>query len=609
MKILLACVFTLLVPALVAQSARDVAVEVTATVSNSPLEITLNWTSKGTSYDIYKRTWGSTSWGTPIATVSTLTWTDSSITSGTIYEYAVGATGGTVSAWGMICSGVDIAPAHSRGKLILVVDDTFTTSLAPELDRLRDDLTGDGWQVITKAVQPTDTVPSVKTLIVSEYNADPTNVKAVFLFGHVPVPYSGNIVPDGHTNNHFGAWTCDGFYGDMNGTWTDSTVNVTTMPARTNNTPGDGKYDQSFFPSDLELMVGRVDMFDLPAFTETEEQLLRRYLDKHHDFRTRVWAPRNETLIDDNFNYFNGEAFSASAWRSFFPLVGNAAVNTGDFRTDLTADSYLFAYGCGGGSYTSCSGVGTTANFAGDTLNAAFSVLFGSYFGDYDITNNLMRASLASDGYILTCAWSGRPWWYFHSMGMGEPIGESFLETVNAPILNNTHNQKVHIGLLGDPTLRAWYLAPATSTAGTHISESPVSISWTASVDTVAGYHVYRSSSRGGPYTLLSSSIVTGTSYDDSTAVDGVHYYMIRAQMLRTTPSGSYIDLSTGEIISVTVSGGTSPVGGTVGGGGGSGSGGGDSGCAQTARSSIAWMVLILLSAIVLVSPRRQLTD
>ena len=52
----------------------------------------------------------------------------------------------------------------------------------------------------------------MKDLIKAQYNADPANTKAVFLFGHVPVPYSGDIVPDGHYADHQGAWPCDGYY-------------------------------------------------------------------------------------------------------------------------------------------------------------------------------------------------------------------------------------------------------------------------------------------------------------------------------------------------------------------------------------------------------------
>ena len=51
-------------------------------------------------------------------------------------------------------------------------------------------------------------------------------------FGHVPVPYSGDIVPDGHMPDHVGAWPCDGFYGDMDGTWTDNAVNDLAPPGQ-----------------------------------------------------------------------------------------------------------------------------------------------------------------------------------------------------------------------------------------------------------------------------------------------------------------------------------------------------------------------------------------
>ena len=70
---------------------------------------------------------------------------------------------------------------------------------------------------------------------------------SLFLLGHVPVPYSGNINPDGHPD-HQGAWPADGYYADMDGTWTDISVNNTVATGtRNDNVPGDGKFDQSIF--------------------------------------------------------------------------------------------------------------------------------------------------------------------------------------------------------------------------------------------------------------------------------------------------------------------------------------------------------------------------
>src|ERR1051326_4400911 len=111
-----------------------------------------------------------------------------------------------------------------------------------------------------------DSPANVKCRIKAQYDSDPINVKAVFLFGHVPVAYSGDIVPDGHCPDHRGAWPCDGFYGDMDGVWTDDTVNdKSAADVRNRNVPGDGKYDQSTFPAPLKLMVGRVDLANMPG--------------------------------------------------------------------------------------------------------------------------------------------------------------------------------------------------------------------------------------------------------------------------------------------------------------------------------------------------------
>jgi hypothetical protein len=52
----------------------------------------------------------------------------------------------------------------------------------------------------------------------------------------------------------------------MDGIWTDATVRDSgASDARNRNVPGDGKFDQSSFPAPLKLMVGRVDMANLPG--------------------------------------------------------------------------------------------------------------------------------------------------------------------------------------------------------------------------------------------------------------------------------------------------------------------------------------------------------
>lgn len=544
---------------LAAQTSRDYSVDLSATVQTSPPAITLNWTAggSGTSYAVYKRAWGASTWGSPVANLgNVLTWTDTSVTVGARYEYGVGRLGGSYNSWGFIVAGIDVPAAESRGRLILIVDNSHTTALATELATLERDLVGDGWLVVRHEVSPSATVAQVKATIVAAYNAAPSTTRAVLLFGDIAVPHSGNYAPDAHTD-HVGAWPADLYYGEMNGTWTDSSVNNTSSAnSRNHNIPGDGKFDQDVAPGAIELMVGRVDLSEMPAFAKSEQELLRDYLTKLHEFKHAIWRPQNRAVVRDNFGAFSGEAFAASGWRSFAPMVGAAnvtAIASGTFFTTLTAGSYLWAYGCGGGTYTSAGGVGNTANFASNDIQAPFTCLFGSYHGDWDYSNSFLRAPLCS-GRGLTCAWSGRPWWYFHGMAMGEPIGDSALYTQNKPALNGTFNGCVHVNLMGDPTLRLHYVAPASAPAALQTGND-VQLSWTASPDSVLGYYVYRASAAGGPYTRITASAVTGTGYLDTAPGAGAWWYMVRALAMQNTASGSYQNLATGVFADVTITG------------------------------------------------------
>ena len=94
-------------------------------------------------------------------------------------------------------------------------------------------LTGDGWTVIRRDVSRTDSAANIKSVIQSEYARDPARVRSVFLFGHIPVPYSGNLNPDGHPD-HQGAWPTDAYYGDMDGTWTDNSISNTSAQHQAN---------------------------------------------------------------------------------------------------------------------------------------------------------------------------------------------------------------------------------------------------------------------------------------------------------------------------------------------------------------------------------------
>ena len=533
------------------QTCQDASVEISAAVQASPSLIILNWIASTTTTDyiIFRKLKTGTAWGTAVDTLAGTEnqYIDPTVEVGVSYEYKVIRTGTGYTGYGYINAGIEIPVTERRGILILVVDSTFAVPLGNELKRLEEDLEGDGWKVIRCNVSRTASVTSVKALIVSSNNLDPANTRAVFLFGHVPVPYSGNINPDGHPD-HKGAWPADVYYADMNGTWTDATVNTTVASdPRNHNVPGDGKFDQSSIPGDVELQIGRVDFANMPAFTSTEEQLLKNYLDKDHAYRNKDFTAVHRGVIDDNFGYFAGEAFAANGWKNLGPLVGPGNVIAADYFATMTGNSYLWSYGCGGGWYQGASGIGSTADFANSDLQGVFTMLFGSYFGDWDTQDNFLRAPLAQ-GKTLTNAWSGRPHWQFHHMALGENIGYDVRVSQNNSSLYfaNYGARFVHIALMGDPTLRNDIVAPVSGVLATTVGTS-ATITWTASTDTVLGYNIYMKNDTMTDFIRLNQNPVTETSYTDTCLLyPGIYTYMVRALILQDSPSGTYYNLSQG---------------------------------------------------------------
>lgn len=127
---------------------EDCSVELWADVQVSPLQITLNWlaNSTTTNYAVDRKPKNGTSW-TPLAvTLSSATtqYIDNAVTTGTHYEYRVtrSAVTGTLNypGYGYINSGIEVPVVEGRGKLILLIADTYSTSLSMELNRLVDDL-------------------------------------------------------------------------------------------------------------------------------------------------------------------------------------------------------------------------------------------------------------------------------------------------------------------------------------------------------------------------------------------------------------------------------------------------------------------------------------
>lgn len=546
-----------LLQSLPAQTPQSISVQVHATAQSTAIR--LHWLPdpNATGYTIYRKSLTATAWGATIATLpgTDTAYTDANVTLGDVFEYRVLKQANGYSGQGFCTGGIERGVRDHYGKVILVVDTTHAATLSTEIARMEEDLWGDGWQVIRLNVDRADSVTQVHDRIQQIWTADPTNVRSVFLLGHVPVPYSGNLNPDGHPD-HQGAWPCDAFLGEMNGTWTDQTINNTNASRPENqNTIGDGKFDQSTIPGDVELEVGRVDFANMPAFGIGEAELLRRYLNKDHAWRMKAFTVQDSAVIDDNFGYFSGESFASSGWRNLSAHVGGQHVYAGDFRTDLNARDHLWAYGCGGGWYQGASGVGSSSDFATDSLRGVFTMIFGSYHGDWDSPDNFMRAALASKGHVLTCSWAGRPHWMYSQMAQGEPIGYCARVTMNnfSSYPTGFGARGVHIALMGDPTLRMHQLAPASNLSVTAtVSGTAHQLDWTASVDAVEGYVIYRQDTAGQRFWRIGQVNAATLTYTDSCMMPGDYRYMVRAEAVHDGIGGSYQNLSQGIFGSIT---------------------------------------------------------
>jgi Carbohydrate family 9 binding domain-like/Bacterial Ig domain len=547
-----------------ALSCMKYAVMVSAEVKNKPPQITLEWTKeKSFSYTVYRRFAGEKQWSsTPAASFdgNASKYVDKKVKTGILYEYRIDRAGNGFIGRGYISCGINIPLVEQRGKVILLVDKSVAPALKQELKRLEQDMIGDGWDVVRHDVSRDAKVLNVKKIIVDEYKKSPEQLKSVFLFGHVPIPYSGNIAPDGH-KNHRGAWPADLYYGDVDEEWGDKNTHKYVNIGNQKNEPGDGKFDRNTIaPNSIELEVGRVDLSNMPIFGMSETELLRQYLNKDHFFRHKFIKMEQRALVDDNFGSFRGEAFGSSAWRNFSTFFPADKIKSSDFIGTLRNENYLWAYGNGGGSHRSANGIGKTRDFVKNPPKAVFTLLFGSYFGDWNHQNNFMRAPLASSGYALVCAWDGRPHWYVHHMAMGKNIGYSALRTQNSHpfhdylACNNAQTfmpgkdeksewryNSIHVALLGDPTLRMHPVEAPRS-----IQMTKVKLDWSpVKAKGLIGYHVYVAKDIKGKFTRLTKQPLTKNEFDiNDFKPDSI--YMVKTIALTTSASGSYVNSSQG---------------------------------------------------------------
>ncbi|MSU64132.1 MAG: hypothetical protein EXS31_17355 [Pedosphaera sp.] len=541
---------------------------------------------EGQSIVAQRREPGATNWPAPIFTnTSAAVFTDTNVVVGERYEYQVVFTR-NIAPRAVIMAGISARPVEDRGKIVLLVDkelaEDFPGIINPMLIDVAEDLIGDGWSVVRRMVPRHDhrttgtakqanrrNLAEIRALLRDEYASGATGV---LIIGHVTVPYSGYYSADGH-KDHTGAWPADMVYGDVDGNWSDGGQVVEhTMVPELANEPGDGKFENNFPPSNLEMFIGRVDFSRMSLLktgdepTDAEARLVQGYFAKARRYRlNRPPYPLGDGAI--TYGYFSQSGRSgidmlvyenAQRNTSLFYQGGLSRLKVGDPFTQRT-HSYTWGFVGGNGSVHAVNPgmqhlehtVSTLAAPRGEG-SVGFYLMVGSYFCDWNLPNNFMRATVATANYGLSAAWMA-PFptftnWRFEEMAMGAPLGSGLLATVNdgPPYMMGDNHR--FFAIMGDPTLRMHILSPPTN-ARAEKKDRMTELSWERG-DPGAQYFIYRARSKAGPYTRISELPVTDTSYRDEAASKDEPAYMVRALKLVTSGCGSYTNLSQGVFVS-----------------------------------------------------------
>ena len=546
-------------------SAADMRLSVNPAVNSVTPAVTLSWDlqDNGSTITILRRELPSTGLqaGTAFTALAsydkwTTSHTDATVMAGKTYEFRVYRPAATNIPETAAYLAISVAAPleDQRGTVLLVVDASLLPELEREVSLLELDLAGDGWKVTRLLTQPhgSTTPQALKSAIVSARSADPT-INALYLFGRVPYALSGWLAPDGHDNQ---AHPTDQYYADINGTWTDTTnYPVIGGGEYGSNLAGDGKLDQSNSPSASDLMTGRVDFSKMVRVRKNEREFLRDYIQKSHAWRHAQRQVPYRALASEGMMFME-----ISALRGMF---GPANCPDGGFPETRTApQTWTITWGNDGSQFDSY--------YAAVDNKVLFTLNFASGKQVFSQENNLMRVLLAQPDWGLTCGWGARPAWHVHHMAAGKTIGDSFLRTVNNGYMTPQYQPRgeysfmdryVSINLMGDPTLRMQPVAPARDLRAAN-EGAGVRLDWNADAAALLnGFHIYRSASRTGAYSRLTTSPLSAATrtYLDSPRPAGDLYYQVRAVHQAVFPTGTFANASQGVFAWVSGTGATRP--------------------------------------------------
>lgn len=478
-----------------------------------------------------------------------------------VVEYGIELENDSLIATGYFIAGNSETIQWNNGMALVLIDETLADSIEEEIKELRLSMICDGWSTGLELVPRSETfkplyVSKLKRLINRYIQINGDRLRAILLVGRLPVPYTGNYAFDAHSD-HIGSFPSDLFYVCNKCNWTDDNeLNFSARREENWNVPFDGKYDLSTLDATVQIAIGRIDFFNLPAFQQTEAELIRRYIKKDLAFRNGKLRRPFGALIDDGFGTTSSESFATSAWLNFEILCDT--IIEGKFLENVTQNDFLFAYGCNSGSYTSVWSVVESNEAARKNLRVAFAFLFGSYLWDWDVEDNLLRSVLASDSMVVGVGWMGRPYWHLHHLWLDGPIATSLLLTYNNKSMYRSAGifgyRGAHIQFLGDPTLKLFYPKSIENlTFSLDKKNNRLKLSWTSPSDTsgFVGAIVLKSGQKYSDYELVTPRPLKCFDFVDDEVDKGKTFYIVRSVYRDSTRFGNVFRLGLGQLIEV----------------------------------------------------------
>ena len=181
--------------------------------------------------------------------------------------------------------------------------------------------------------------------------------------------------------------------------------------------------------------------------------------------------------------------------------------------------------GCAGvsaGSNTQTPPPSTTGALAVSPSTLTFgNVAVGS---SSSLTGTLSASN--ADVTVSSALWSGSG---YSVSGVTFPMsvaaGQSaqYTVTFTPPAAGNSPGSISFVSNASDASLKQSFSGAGTQTTSPHT----VSLTWDPSTSTVAGYNLYRGTQSGGPYSRMNSTLLSGTSFDDSGVQSGRNYFYV----------------------------------------------------------------------------------